>query len=184
MADNENTGTEPNEPQTAPPATEPTAGTDPQPQPEPKPWEKDGQPFDPERAWNLVQHLREENKGLKEKNRAYEDEKLTEKEKADRDLTETRAQIEQLRTEKTLAEIRAKYPALTADDMEFLGTGSPEELEQKAAKLAARLQPAGTGTEPKPNINPLRRQPTGGTDPTGNDQPHDFIREALAGMQR
>ena len=179
MADNENTGTEPNEPQPAPPATEQPAGTD--PQPEPKPWEKDGQPFDPERAWNLVQHLREENKGLKEKNRAYEDEKLTEKEKADRDLAETRAQIEQLRTEKTLAEIRAKYPALTADDMEFLGTGSPEELEQKAAKLAARLKTAAP-SEPE-HLNPLRRQPSGGIDPTGNGKPRDFIRDALRAAQ-
>ncbi|KFI61965.1 hypothetical protein [Bifidobacterium cuniculi] len=65
------------------------------------PWAREGIEFDADKAWKLVLNLREENKGLKEKNRAYEDEKLSEKEKADRDLAETRAQIEQLRMEKT-----------------------------------------------------------------------------------
>lgn len=165
--------TEPKEPDTADGAAMPAT--------EPKPWERDGQPFDPERAWNLVTHLREENKDLKEKNRAYEDAQLSEKEKADRDLAETRAQIEQLKVEKTLAEIRAKYPDLTEDDMVFLGSGSPEDLEAKAAKLAARLKSAAPH-EPE-HLNPLRRQPSGGTDPTGGSAPHDFIREALRAAQ-
>lgn len=38
------------------PAAAPTA---------PPPWERDGQPFDPEKAWNLVQSLRGENDKLK-----------------------------------------------------------------------------------------------------------------------
>lgn len=158
-----------------------TGGNQPESAAEPKPWDKDGEPFDPERAWKLVQHLREENKGLKDKNRAYEDEKLSEREKADRDLAETKAELEQLRLAKTLAEIRAKYPNLSEDDMEFLGSGSPEELEAKAAKLAARLKTAAP-SEPE-HLNPLRRQPSGGIDPTGHGKPRDFIRDALRAAQ-
>lgn len=159
------TGTQPGEPTS-------------EPQEPQNPW---GDDFDADKAWKLVQHLREENKGLKEKNRAYEDEKLSDKEKADRDLAEAKAQLEQLRTAKTLAEIRAKHPILSDDDMELLGSGSPEDLEAKAAKLAARLKSAAPH-EPE-HLNPLRRQPSGGTDPTGNAAPHDFIREALRAAQ-
>lgn len=150
----------------------------PEPQEPQNPW---GDDFDADKAWTLVQHLREENKDLKDKNRAYEDEKLSEREKADRDLAETKAELDRLRLAKTLAEIRAKYPTLSEDDMEFLGSGSPKELEAKAAKLAARLKTAEPN-EPE-HLNPLRRQPTGGIDPTGNGKPRDFIRDALRAAQ-
>lgn len=163
------------EPQQA--AETPQAPEQQAPEPEQAPWEKEGVEFDAEKAWNLVQNLRDENKGLKEKNRAYEDEKLSEKERADRDLAETRAQIEQLRLEKTRAEIRAKYPALTDDDMEFLGSGSPEELEAKAAKLAARIAPQAEAVPD--HINPIVRNPTGGIDPTATPKSADPVRDLL-----
>ncbi|RSX46113.1 hypothetical protein [Bifidobacterium castoris] len=174
MADNQND--DPEQDGTGTGAQPDPAASEPQ---EPQnPW---GDDFDADKAWKLVQHLREENKDLKDKNRAYEDEKLSEREKADRDLAETKAELDRLRLAKTLAEIRAKHPSLSEEDMEFLGSGSPEELEAKAAKLAARLKPAAPdGPE---HLNPLRRQPTGGIDPTGNGRPRDFIREALRAAQ-
>lgn len=146
-------------------------------QAEQAPWEKEGVDFDAEKAWKLVQNLREENKGLKAKNREYEDAQMSEREKADRDLAETRAEIERLTLEKTRAEIRAKYPILTDEDMEFLGAGNPDDLTQRAARLVARLEVQ----EPDKDrmYEPMRRKPQGGLDPTAKSKQTDFIREAL-----
>ena len=172
MADNENTDPEPQtgaaDPQPEPPAPEPN-----DPKPPENPW---GNDFDADKAWKLVQNLREENKGLKEKNRAYEDEKLSDKEKADRDLAEARAELEKVRQERTLARIRAKYPALTDEDMVFLGSGSEAELMERAGKLAARI--GSTKPDEPKHVNPLLRDPKGGTDPTAAHHT-DFIREAI-----
>lgn len=82
--------------QNSTPATETTAPetTAPDtPTREPAPWEKEGVEFDADKAWQLVLNLREENKGLKERSRAFEDEKLSEKEKAERDVAENRAEL-------------------------------------------------------------------------------------------
>ena len=56
------------------------------------PWEKNGEEFSPEKAWNLIRNLRADNAKLKEsddakavKLREIEDANLSEKEKADRD---------------------------------------------------------------------------------------------------
>ncbi|WP_026645556.1 hypothetical protein [Bifidobacterium sp. AGR2158] len=170
----ENT-TEPDKPD----VSQDDAQTNPEDHKEQSPWEKAGEQFDPEKAWNLVQHLREENKGLKERNRAYEDERLSDKEKAERDLAEAREQLERVKAERTLAQIRAKYPQLTDGDMDFLGSGTPEELNARAAKLAARFDAAKASAGPEGNINPLRRRPSGGTDPT-KPRHTDWIRDALA----
>lgn len=81
MADNQNDDPEQDETGTGTETPHDPSASEPQ---EPQnPW---GDDFDADKAWKLVQHLREENKGLKDKNRAYEDEKLSEREKADRDL--------------------------------------------------------------------------------------------------
>ncbi|WP_240544341.1 hypothetical protein [Bifidobacterium sp. SO4] len=70
--------TEPNAPDT--PATPPADDSAPKP-----PWERDGEDFNPEKAWNLIQNLRADNAKLKESNeslslkqREAEDAKLTE----------------------------------------------------------------------------------------------------------
>ena len=69
------------------------------------PWERDGGKFDPETAWKLIQNLRDENSGLKKKNREYEDAKLTEQQKAERDLAETREQIARLHGARIVADL-------------------------------------------------------------------------------
>ncbi|MUH60600.1 hypothetical protein [Bifidobacterium canis] len=171
MADNQT-----DEPETTEPETGEETQTGQSQEDNQKPDNPWGDDFDASKAWKLVQNLREENKGLKEKNRAYEDEKLSDKEKADRDLAEAREELEKVRQERTLAQIQAKYPTLTDDDMTFLGTGTEQELMERAAKLASRIG-SNKETEPK-HMNPLHREPKGGSDPTGSHHT-DFIREAI-----
>lgn len=145
------------------------------------PWERDGGEFDPETAWKLIQNLREENSGLKKKNREYEDAKLTEQQKAERDLAETREQIARLQADKAWADARARHPELTDTDRELVGDGTPEQIGQRADMLAKRItaQAAAsqTGAGRRPAIN--YAQPTGGSDPTRTPGHTDWMREAL-----
>jgi len=56
----------PADPATPPTGTTPPATPPAQPPTAAPPWERDGQPFDPQRAWNLVESLRGENSRLKQ----------------------------------------------------------------------------------------------------------------------
>ena len=135
------------------------------------PWERDGEEFSPEKAWNLIRNLRADNAKLKEsddakavKLREIEDANLSEKEKADRDLKEA----------------RAEHQCLTKEDFDLIGAGSPQEVREKAAKLAARLDAQAVSKTDSNHINPLlRADPTGGTDPTSK-KTDDWMRSALA----
>ena len=108
------------------------------------PWERDGEEFSPEKAWNLIRNLRADNAKLKEsddakavKLREIEDANLSEKEKADRDLKEAREQLDAIRTQKAWAEAMAEHQCLTKEDFDLIGAGSPQEVREKAAKLVA-----------------------------------------------
>ncbi|PWG60848.1 hypothetical protein [Bifidobacterium catulorum] len=110
------------------------------------PWERDGEEFNPEKAWKLIENLRADNTKLRTANetantrlREFEDAKLTEQEKLQRDLKETREQLASVSTAKAWAEARAKYPQLTDEDLDLIGAGTPDEIASKAAKLAARI---------------------------------------------
>ena len=128
------------------------------------PWEREGQQFDPATAWKLIQNLREENGTLKhkngelaDKNRAYEDAKLTETEKTQRDLDEANQKIARLEAD-----------------------GTPERIEAKAAKLAARYAAqAAVRNGPAFNEPANRAKPTGGMDPTRPSRPSDWMRDAI-----
>jgi hypothetical protein len=109
------------------------------------PWERDGEEFSPEKAWNLIRNLRADNAKLKEsddakavKLREIEDANLSEKEKADRDLKEAREQLDAIRTQKAWAEAMAEHQCLTKEDFDLIGAGSPQEVREKAAKLSTR----------------------------------------------
>ena len=136
------------------------------------PWEKNGEEFSPEKAWNLIRNLRADNAKLKEsddakavKLREIEDANLSEKEKADRDLKEAREQLDAIRTQKAWAEAMAEHQCLTKEDFDLIGAGSPQEVREKAAKLAARLDAQAVSKTDSNHINPLlRADPTGGTD--------------------
>ncbi|PJM80003.1 hypothetical protein [Bifidobacterium scaligerum] len=150
------------------------------------PWERDGEEFSPEKAWSLIQHLREDNSKLRTaseassaKLREIEDAKLTEQEKLQRDLKEAHEQLAQVNMAKAWAEARAKHPSLTEQDFDLIGGGSPEEVMAKAAKLAARIDAQAAKNADQNNINPiLRAQPTGGSDPTGGEKT-DWARRVL-----
>ena len=151
------------------------------------PWERDGEEFSPEKAWNLIRNLRADNAKLKEsddakavKLREIEDANLSEKEKADRDLKEAREQLDAIRTQKAWAEAMAEHQCLTKEDFDLIGAGSPQEVREKAAKLAARLDAQAVSKTDSNHINPLlRADPTGGTDPTSK-KTDDWMRSALA----
>ena len=151
------------------------------------PWERDGEEFSPEKAWNLIRNLRADNAKLKEsddakavKLREIEDANLSEKEKADRDLKEAREQLDAIRTQNAWAEAMAEHQCLTKEDFDLIGAGSPQEVREKAAKLAARLDAQAVSKTDSNHINPLlRADPTGGTDPTSK-KTDDWMRSALA----
>lgn len=144
------------------------------------PWE--GEQFDAEKAWKLVQNLRRENGEKSARLKEVEDAKLTEQQKADRDLKETQNQIAQLRIDKAVAEARAQHPSLTDEDFELIGAGTPDEIADKAAKLAARInaQTASNAKYTNPLNNPLLAKPSGGNDPTKKSTDVDWLREAFA----
>ncbi|MFQ7492227.1 MAG: hypothetical protein ACLRL4_00240 [Bifidobacterium bifidum] len=145
-----------------------------------------GEEFSPEKAWNLIRNLRADNAKLKEsddakavKLREIEDANLSEKEKADRDLKEAREQLDAIRTQKAWAEAMAEHQCLTKEDFDLIGAGSPQEVREKAAKLAARLDAQAVSKTDSNHINPLlRADPTGGTDPTSK-KTDDWMRSAL-----
>lgn len=158
-----------------------TPDTDGAPKP---PWERDGEEFSPEKAWSLIQHLREDNTKLKASNesnsaklREIEDAKLSEQEKLQRDLEEAKARLAEADMAKAWAEARATHPQLSEDDLELIGVGSPDEIKAKAAKLAARIAAQATASEN--HTNPaLRAKPTGGVDPTV-EHSKDWLRDRL-----
>lgn len=138
------------------------------------PWERDGEEFSPEKAWKLIENLRADNLKLKTTNesnasklREIEDAKLSEQERLQRDLKETREQLASVNTAKAWAEARAKYPQLTEEDFDLIGAGTPEEITAKAAKLAARIPVQDTQDAARQAIiKSERRKPlTGGSDP-------------------
>lgn len=131
------------------------------------PWERDGEEFSPEKAWSLIQHLRDDNSKLKTESasvnaklREFEDARLTEQEKLQRDLKEAREQLASVNMARAWAEARAKHPSLTEQDLDLIGGGSPEEVMDRAAKLAARLD-AQAAANAKPTTPIVRATPTG-----------------------
>lgn len=186
MAEEDNQ-TEPQQQEPAaaePSVTEPDVQTGQNHEPQ-APWERDGETFDPEKAWKLIQNLREEKEQLSTKNRALEDEKLTKQQRMERDLNEANEKIKAYETRTAWAEAKAAHPMLTDDDLNLIGAGSPEEIKTKAAKLAERLEAQAASvsknnqTEPDASNPMLRPRPTGGNDPTGGNGKTDWIRDGF-----
>ena len=112
--------------------TTPQAAGDPpaEEQTQTPPWERDGEEFSPEKAWNLIQHLRADNLKLRTANessnaklREFENAKLSEQERLQRDLKETREQLASVNAARAWAEARAKYPQMTDEDFDLIGAG-------------------------------------------------------------
>lgn len=148
------------------------------------PWERDGVDFDPAKAWNLIQNLRADNAKIKEANdgyksqlKTYEDEKLSETERLQRDLEEAHQTIANYKKEQVWASIKQAHPILTDEDKALIGEGSEEAMTARAAKLAARLEQAQAALrEAAPQ--PIRHPLTGGTNPATASST-DWLRDAM-----
>lgn len=129
-----------------PEGTDDTAGqqTDPSGSQAP-PWEAEGQQFDPERAWQLIQTLRTEREGLKSerdglKTRVSEHEQasMTELEREKQRADEASAQVPTLQSEN--ARLRAALEVgLDGDLIDRLRGATFEELKADAEQLKQRF---------------------------------------------
>lgn len=146
----------------------PVGGQEPQQSPEPAkqqndppkpkpPWGDDAD-FNPEKAWKLIENLRFDNTtlksdrdGLKSKVDAFESEKLSAQEKLEKELGDARTQAETATAEAAKMRAAIKH-GLSEEDLDLLGSGTAEEIEARAAKLAARIAAQPTGPRaPAPN---------------------------------
>ena len=91
--------------------------------------------------------------------------------KANEKIASTAAERDAALSEAATLRAAIKH-GLTGDDLELLGTGTPEEIEQRAAKLAARLGDASQTKRPKPD-------PTQGGDASATSSNADAFAEAL-----
>ncbi len=107
------------------------------------PW---GDNFDAARAWKLVQDLRGDKENLKKerdeaRSEAAEFRTAAEKSGEDRDKALQAAVERAEKAERDLAIRKHNLPEDVLKDFEDYLTGTPEEVDAKAARLAARLAP-------------------------------------------
>lgn len=159
------------------------------------PWERDGKPFDPERAWSLITALRGEVDDLKADRDAIKTERdamaaekaAAEDAKKD-DLTRatdrlTAAEKAAADAQRTLWVERAlrKYQ-LEDDDVDFLTGDTEDAITAKAERLAARGKARkDEGETPEP---PTHRPAPALTPGHGGDAPVPFDPDAIAKAAR
>lgn len=102
-----------------------------------------------------------------------EDANKTEQEKLAEALEEARKDATTTRSELARLKAAVRY-GLAEDDLDLLGDGDPEEIEQRAEKLAARLA-ATTESQSKRPVNSLGKT----TETAGGSQFERDLREAL-----
>jgi len=132
------------------------------------PWGTDAD-FNPEKAWNLIQALRgdkttltAERDGLKQKVDAAEAATLTEAQRLERERDDAVKNGTTTATELAKARAALKY-GLAEDDLDLLGSGTPDEIAARAERLAARLS---TAPQADPLLGkPKESLPRGGGDP-------------------
>lgn len=170
--------------------TTPDAGATAEPVSTPAPWERSGEPFDPERAWTRIQAqkadldaARTERDTLQAQVKAFEDAQLTEQQRAERDAEETRTAAANLAAENAILKAVIAHPELSADDIELLQGIPADAVADRAAKLAARL---GAGTPTNPIATRPQEALRGGADPTASKPGagNDWLRDALAQSQQ
>ena len=127
------------------------------------PWGSDEE-FNPEKAWKLIQNLRKEKDDLKplaDKAKQLEDAQKSDQQK----LQEA---LEAAQTDGAAAKAQAAMLAaalehgLSKDDLDLLDGVPPEQIADRAARLAARLKPNGAppasrnqgGDGGSPDVNP------------------------------
>ncbi|MGS2805339.1 hypothetical protein [Nocardia sp. MW-W600-9] len=114
----------------------------------------------PEEATKVIAELREENKSWRKKygeaepiikaHEAAEEAAKTDLERA----TERAAEVEKANKE-LIREVVAKTYGVPDEDLDFLGTGSREEMEAKGARYQARFATTTAATPPPPSDRPV-----------------------------
>lgn len=134
-------------PAPAPPAAEAQSGD------EKPPWGSEDE-FNPEKAWNLIQNLRadkerlssrpalseEQQRQLDEYNALVEASK-TEAQRREEAEAAARRDAEQARNEANVLKVALKH-GLSEEDFDLLGTGSIEQIDARAQKIAAKNEAA------------------------------------------
>jgi hypothetical protein len=155
VADDDNTGQEP----TTPPDTDPTAPADGERRP---PWERSGEPFDPNRAWTLIERLRTD---LAAARTPAAPAAPSRAEPSTAPPAPAATDVDTLRAELVRERVARKF-GLDDDLVELLGTGDEATITARAKTLADRL----TTTSAPSSGSPVPRCPVeqlrGDADPT------------------
>ncbi|MGH8794553.1 MAG: hypothetical protein ACRDXX_18125, partial [Stackebrandtia sp.] len=125
--------------------------------PEVPPWERDGQSFDPERAWNLIRNLRAE--VAEAKRTAARD-----TDGGDGKASELSRRVEALSSQLARERVARKHE-LPDELVDLLGDGDEKALAERAEKLIAWRDQTTAEAEPVPLRRPAQK-PRGGADPT------------------
>lgn len=142
------------------------------------PWGSDEE-FDPERAWRLIQNLRQEKDELKplaDKAKELEDAQKSDVQRATEAQQTAEQKAVEASVEATRLRMAIKY-GLEEEDLDLLGSGSEEDIENRAKRLAERITASSEGNEA-----PLPRRPNprlrGGATPAGEVEETDPVKLA------
>lgn len=151
---------------------EPQKSKDPEPTLDASKPEWDGE-FDPQRAWDKIKDSNREAAALRARLKEYEEREQAAREA---DMTELqRAQERAAQYEKDLTDERqktqllgfaAKY-GIPEDDYDLLGSGTPEEMESRAVRIA-HMREAAIGQQP---TTPPSNRPVESLRPGASPQP-------------
>lgn len=140
------------------------------------PWGDDD--FDPDKAWKLISNLRADVDKTKADRDAFKT-KVDEFEAASKSEVEKlqdqlKAALDDGTASKTdLARLRAALKhGLDEEDLDLLGTGTPEEIDARAERIAKRLKGAEDDRRPPAGGN-RRERLRGGNDPTEDVEEND-----------
>lgn len=121
------------------------------------PWEANGQQFDPERAWRLIQNVQSERDGLKTKVTEHEQASMTEQQKLEQRAATAEGQLPTLQSENL--RLRAAISAgIDVADVDRLRGNTLAELVEDAKQLKQRY---GGGQQPPPRFDHGARQNAG-----------------------
>lgn len=153
--------------------------TPPQPEQPAPPWGSDDE-FNPEKAWRLIQNLRNENAELKPfrtKAQELEDAQKTDLERLTDQLTQTQQELTEARSAALRAEVRATRPDLKPAQVARLQGTTIEELLEDADEVYGPAPEEPT----KPTGRPTERLRSG---VVPDAEPRRSIREVVDSIPR